>query len=197
MLCKNFRILKRAGVYAPAQKTQVLLAEAGLRPQTQLQAQLRVIAQFRVRVQRQMVGKQVDVVRQQQSQALLQPADDTPVLTAPEQAMVNKNRVGPRRNGSFNQGPAGGHPGDDFSHAGCALHLQTVGAVVTKTLGLEQGVKGLQELGAIGHGEIGEGLVGRGQRLPALQTAVCPTVSQVRLVGVLCRIVGDIFVPTG
>ena len=47
-----------------------------------------------MRIERQVVGEQVDAVRQQQRQARLQPAGQAPVLAAPEQAVVHQDRVG-------------------------------------------------------------------------------------------------------
>jgi hypothetical protein len=55
-----------------AHKAQILFAEAPAGGEPQLQPQLRVVAEFGVSIQRQVVGKEVDVVCQQQGQA--QPA---------------------------------------------------------------------------------------------------------------------------
>jgi hypothetical protein len=81
-------------------------------------AQLRVVAQLRVRIERQVVGEQVDVVRQQQGQALLHPAGDAPVLAAPEQAVVHEDGVGAGGDGRLDQRAAGGHAGDDAPDLG-------------------------------------------------------------------------------
>ncbi len=161
MLCKGLGSCKIRAIHALPHKTQVLLAKAGLGLQTQPQAQLRVVAQFGVRIERQVVGKQIDIVRQQQRQPLLHPAGDAPVLSAPEQAMVDKNSICLRGNRRLDQGPAGGDAGDDFSHAGPAFHLQAVGAIVTKAPGFKQGVKSLQKLSAVDHGMGSSGGAGK------------------------------------
>jgi hypothetical protein len=55
----------RVAIVAAGHAAQVLLAKALVGLPAQHPAQLRVVAQFGVRIQRQVVGKQVDVVRQQ------------------------------------------------------------------------------------------------------------------------------------
>ena len=56
-----------------------------------MQPELRVVAEFGVRVERQVIRVEVDVVGQQKRQPLLHPAGDATVLAAPEQAVVNEN----------------------------------------------------------------------------------------------------------
>ena len=56
------RKLLGIGVVCGADTAQVLLAKLRLRHPAQLHTQLGVVAQHRVRIQRQVVGKQVDVV---------------------------------------------------------------------------------------------------------------------------------------
>ena len=68
-----------------------------------------------------------------QGQALLHPARDTAVLATPEQTMVDKDRIGPGRNGGLNQGPTGGHARDHLSHRRRALDLQAIGAIVLES----------------------------------------------------------------
>jgi hypothetical protein len=58
---------RAAGGAGRADETQVLVAEPCVGLQAQAQAQLRVVAQFGVGVQRQVVGEQVDVSRQQRA----------------------------------------------------------------------------------------------------------------------------------
>jgi hypothetical protein len=86
---------KAAPSLRPPRKPRFLLAEARGGLQSQLPPELGVVAQFRVGVERQVVGEQVDVVREQQGQPLLHPAGDADVLAAPEQAVVHEDRVGP------------------------------------------------------------------------------------------------------
>ena len=141
---QHIGIGKRFAIGALAQKTQVLLTKAAVGLQPQPQPQLGVIAQRGVRVQRQMVGKQVDVVRQQTFQPLLHPAGHPAVLAAPEQAVVHKNRVGTGVYGRVDQRAVGRHTADQFANAGLALDLQPIGAVVLEALGLHLCIKGGQ-----------------------------------------------------
>lgn len=128
--------------------TQILLAKTCVGHPTQHAAQLDVVAPFGVGIQRQVVGIQVDVVRQQQLQALLHPARDAAVLPAPEQAVVHKNGISAGGNGCLNQRTAGGHATDDARDLGLAFDLQAIGAIVLEALGLQQAVKSLQEFSA-------------------------------------------------
>ena len=98
-----------------------------------------------MRIQRQVVGKQADVVRQQALQALLHPAGNASVLPAPEQAVVDKNGIGLLGNGRIDQRPAGGHAADDARNLRLALHLQAVGAVIFEAFGLQQCIERLQQ----------------------------------------------------
>jgi hypothetical protein len=63
-----------------------------------------------VRVQRQVVGKQINILRQQFLQALLHPAHHTPVLPTPKQAVVHKYSVRLGGNRRVNQGQRGCDP---------------------------------------------------------------------------------------
>jgi hypothetical protein len=62
------------------QPAQVLIAECGLPLHAQPRTKLRVVAQFGMGIQRQVIGKQIDVMRQQQTDALLEPARDAPSM---------------------------------------------------------------------------------------------------------------------
>ena len=105
------------------------------RLQAQHPGQLRVVAQIGVGIQRQVVGQQVDVVGDQGFDALVHPAGDATILPAPEQAVVNQQRIGTGGNRRLNQCQTGRDSGDQMGHTGAALHLQAVGAVVPKLRG--------------------------------------------------------------
>jgi hypothetical protein len=93
-------------------KTQFLFAETGIGLQAQHKAKLCIVAPFGVRIQRKMVGKEVDIVRQQQCQALLHPAGHAAILATPEQAMGARRSHPPGRlSRRFDQRPARRHPG--------------------------------------------------------------------------------------
>ena len=114
----------------------------------ELKPELGIVAQLGVRIQRQVIGEQIEVVGQQQSQALLQPARHATVLAAPEQSVVDKNRICLRRHSRFNQREAGRHARDDFAHLAFAFDLQAVGPVVLETLGLQKLIKFTEQLSA-------------------------------------------------
>ena len=155
MQCQDLRVGEAGAIDALPDTSQCLLAKISGHRQPQLVAQLRVVAEFGMRIQRQMVGKEIDVVRQQQGHALLHPAPDAAILAAPEQTVVDQDRIGPGIDRGFDQGPAGGDARDETPQRRLALDLQTVGSVVLEALGLEQAVKGLEKLLSAGHGGVG------------------------------------------
>jgi hypothetical protein len=91
-----------------------------------------------VRIQRQVVGKKIDVVRQQQLQALLHPARDPAILATPEQAVVHENGVGRAAMAASISALLAVTPLTTRRSAFLALHLQAIGAVVFETFGLQQ-----------------------------------------------------------
>jgi hypothetical protein len=115
-----------------------LFAEPTLGLQAQHAGQLGVVAQFWMRIERQVISKQVDAMRQQQPQALAHPTRDATILAAPKQAVVHHDGIGLGVNGRLYQGPASGHAADEQLHIAVALNLQAVGAVIAKLVGLEQ-----------------------------------------------------------
>jgi hypothetical protein len=160
-----------------AQKAQLLLAEAAgrarVRREPELQAELGVVAQFGVRVQRQVVGEQVQVGAQQQAQALLHPAGDAAVLAAPEQAVVNEQGVGLGVDGGLDERAAGGHARDDLADGRAALDLQAVGSVVLEAAGGQQQVECVQQFVAGGAHRAIVALALR--RVPADQAVAVPS----------------------
>jgi hypothetical protein len=125
-------------------KTQLLFAETGIGPQAQHPAKLCIVAPFGVCIQRKMVGKEVDIVRQQQCQALLHPAGHAAILATPEQTMVHEDRIRLGSYRRFDQRPARRHPGDDLADALPPLDLQAVRSVILETLGLQHGIERLE-----------------------------------------------------
>ena len=146
---------KRGGVgkVTRAAKAQVLLAKTRVRPKPQLNAKLGVVAKFGVRIQWQVIGKQVDVMRQQQGKSLLHPARDTSVLTTPEQTMVHEDGVCIRGDSRFDQRQTGGHTRDDPADLRTALHLQAVRSVVLESGRFQQSIKGVEQVKAAGHAQ--------------------------------------------
>ncbi len=128
-----------------ADKTKVLLTETACCLQAEQAPELGVVAPLGMRVQRQVIGKQIDIVRQQQGQALFHPAGHTAILPAPEQAVVHEDRIGLHVDCSFDQRSARGHAGNDLADLGPPFHLQPVGTVIRETLGLQNGVESLEQ----------------------------------------------------
>jgi hypothetical protein len=134
---------KAAAIAAAAQEAQVLLTKAGARPQPKLEPELRVIAQFGMGIQWQVVGEQVDVVRKKQGQALLHPAGHPAVLAAPEQPVMHEDGIGSGLDRRLDQCAAGGDAGHQSPHFALALDLQPIGPIILEPFGLEQAVEGL------------------------------------------------------
>ncbi|MCY1546942.1 hypothetical protein D9M68_829690 [compost metagenome] len=139
----------RRGCGPAPDEAQRLLTETTTLPfvQTnpQLPGQLRVVAQLRMTVQRQVIGIQIDLVGQQARQTLLHPARDPPILPAPEQTVVHEDGIGPRTHGGIDQRPTGRHAGDQLPDMTTPFHLQPVGAIVAKQCRLQQGVQRTQQ----------------------------------------------------
>jgi acetyl/propionyl-CoA carboxylase alpha subunit len=105
-------------------------------------AELRVVTPEFVRIQGQVVGKKVDIVRQQQRQALAHPAGHAAVVAAPKQTVVHQDRISVLGHSGLNQGQTGGHTAHQLAHRAPTLNLQAVGAVIFKARGLQHRVQG-------------------------------------------------------
>ena len=93
--------------------------------------QLRVVAQLRVGIQRQVPAVEIDIVGQQSLQAAALHAADHWRLVFPEIAMMDDHRIRLQPNGFIQQRLAGRHPGDDRLHRITSFHLQTVRGEIT------------------------------------------------------------------
>ena len=153
--CKGDAFRQGGGIFqrgcGHADHAQILFAKHPLAHQTQAQAQLGVVAQGGVRIQRQVVGQEVDLVSQQARQALFHPAGDAPILAAPKQTMVNQQGIRSGLDGGVDQRQAGGDARDHMADGVTAFHLQAVGAVIFEALRLQQLVAGHQQLRTGGH----------------------------------------------
>lgn len=136
-----------------AQPAQLLFAETlFIRGETQHPAQLGVVAQSGVCVQRQVPGIEIDVVLEQQLQAFFHPAAYGAVLTFPEEPVVDEQGIGFCLCGCFYQCQAGGYACDEILYQGLAFDLYAVGAVVLKQWALQFGVEVCFQLGVVyGH----------------------------------------------
>src|SRR5690606_10911115 len=111
----------------------------------------RVVAQLRMRIQRQVVGKQADVVTQQSLQALLLHAAYARILAFPEVTVVNEDGIGLLNHGGIDQRLAGGDATDHALDTVATLDLQAIGAVVAELLRLQQPVQCVEHRVALDH----------------------------------------------
>ncbi len=100
---KSSGILKFTAINANTEESKFLLAKAMRRLQSQAQPELGVVTKLGMSVQRKMVGKQVDVMSEQQGQAPLHPSGNPPVLATPEKSMMHKDGIGMSRDGRLDQ----------------------------------------------------------------------------------------------
>ena len=85
-------------------------------------------------IQRQVIGKQVDIVAQQGLQALFFHAADSLIFPFPEIAMMDQDRIRILDNSGINQGLAGRHATDHSPYLLAPFHLKPVGAVILKAV---------------------------------------------------------------
>lgn len=121
-----------------ANEAEVLLAKACVCKPSQALPELRVVAELWMRIERQVVGKQVDVVREQRRQALLEPPGHRPLVPTPEQPVVNQNRIGPSIDRRVDQRPACSDPAHESLHLGSTLDLKTVRPIILEARRLQQ-----------------------------------------------------------
>lgn len=131
--CGGERGLHASGVrggFRASVPGDVLLAEAPFRDPFQSGGELRVVAKFRMRIEREVIGEEVDVVRQQGTDAAAADTGDAPILALPEPAVMDEQRIGTARDGGVDQCLAGGNAGNDALHGSASFHLQTVWAII-------------------------------------------------------------------
>ena len=85
-----------------------------------------------------MVGKQIDIVREQQFQALLPVTHDARILAFPKIAMVYEQGIGTLVQRGFNQRKTRRHTADHILNLLTSLDLQTIGAIVAKTVNIQR-----------------------------------------------------------
>jgi len=120
------------------QPSQAVVAEATVRHQVEPPGQLDVVAEFRMHVERQMIGEQTDVMRQQQLQAPVLGTDDACILPFPEVAVMHDDRIRAGGRSRLQQGQAGGDAGDDLADLAASIDLQAIWAIVAKTVNIER-----------------------------------------------------------
>ena len=89
-----------------------------------------------MRIERQVIGQQADVVGEQGFQPLAADAGDAAILALPEVAVMDENGIGSARDCGVEQRLAGGHAGNDTPYLGASFHLQPVWAIIAEVRGL-------------------------------------------------------------
>lgn len=116
----------------------ILFTEATLLHQDQSFCQLRIVAQFGMRIQRQVIRQQADIVLQQVSEPALLDAGNRLIFIAPEVAVMHQDRIRPPGRSRLQYMLRCADPGGNTTDLGTPLHLHSVGAVVTKPAYLQQ-----------------------------------------------------------
>ena len=129
-----------------------------------------------------MVGKHIDVVRQQRGQALPHPTGDPPIRALPKQTVVDQYGVRLRSDCSLNQGQTGRHAGYQLPDLLLALNLQAIGSVVFKPFRLQKFIQGAVKLVSVSHGAVVN------KRLPKVGLARALSLSWGRGAPRCCRI---------
>ena len=135
-------------------KAELLVAEARISHQAQALSELRVVAEFGMGVQRQVIGEEADIGGHQAPHPRRQPAGQPPVLAAPEQPVVNQQRVGAVSDRGVDESQAGGDPRDEPAHRGSAFELQTVRPIILEAFGAQQCLQAGFDVCARDHGGI-------------------------------------------
>ena len=92
--------------------------------------ELGVITQCWVRVQRQMVGDEVDVGFDQATHALVFHADDAGIFAAPKITVVYKQRIGAPIGGGIDHGLTCCDSAGNFRYTVPALDLQSIRGII-------------------------------------------------------------------
>jgi hypothetical protein len=85
-----------------------------------------------MRIERQVIRKQADVVRQQGGHATLAKAGQATIFTFPEPAVMHQNGVGLVFDSRVDQSLAGGDATNDRAQRGPSFHLQSVWAIIVE-----------------------------------------------------------------
>ena len=108
----------------------------------------RVVAQFGMLVERQVISKEVQVMREQRGKTTLFHADNLRRFTLPEIAVMHQECIRLPVKRRCNRRLRGGNGGQDAADFRPALHLQAVWRVVAEASALQEFVQMGLELGA-------------------------------------------------
>jgi len=122
-----------AGQFRPTPVT-----ETSVLCQIQPLRELRVVTQFGVGIEWQVVRKQADIMTQQRLDTALLHTRETIIFALPEKTVVDQQQVSMLRYRCIDKRLAGGNPADDFVYRTPTLNLQTVRAIILESLRLQQ-----------------------------------------------------------
>ena len=129
----------------------LVVAERLAVPQPELAREERVVADLRMRVERQVVGGEVDVVLEQRAQALGQQRRQPGRVELPEQAVVDEHELGAELDRALDQLPP---RADARDHRVISRAPGPGGrwAPVVELAGIQQLVEGRDDVGYLRHG---------------------------------------------
>jgi hypothetical protein len=120
------------------QPAQVVFPESPGWRKAKAHSKLRVVAPFRMGIERQVKGKQTDVPRQQQLETLLLGPDHAGIFSSPEIPMVNQDGVRAGIGRCLQKCEAGSDAGNDRFDCAASFDLHTVWAIIAKTVNIER-----------------------------------------------------------
>lgn len=117
------QLLQGLGLRQNAMHGDILFTETSLLDEAEQLAELRVVTEFGVCIQRQMVGKQTDIVLEQMGYPSFLDAGDGGIFTAPEIAVMNEDGVRPPDRSSLKHSLRSSYAGGDTPHVRATLDL--------------------------------------------------------------------------
>ena len=120
----------------PSPSEQILFAGSAFLPKAEHLAEAGVIAEFGMRIYRQVIRDEVHVVCQQTADPNAPGADYARILAAPEISVMNQQCIRARLDRSLHEGGTCSDPGREQADFGSTFHLQSVWAIIPEPLGL-------------------------------------------------------------
>ena len=109
-----------------------MLAEAASFNETHSAGELRIVAQFSVCIQWQVVGEQTDVMCHQHSNTAAFHIDQTRIFATPEIPMMYQDRICTEGYCGLQESKRSSYTTDQFAHFTPAFHLESIWAIITK-----------------------------------------------------------------
>ena len=129
-----------------AQHDEPRLADGSPRGQPQTAPHARVVANFGMHIERQVIGVEIDVCGQKRCEALAVIADNSRIITFPEKPVVNDDGVGFGGYCGVDQGLIGRDADHNVRYRGAARYLQAVNGNVLETANFEELIEVTRQL---------------------------------------------------